>query len=104
LAKTSDVSLFPSIFLFIAVALIFIYLFVKIKFPTAVLLGPMLGTILLQLAGINGPELPKFLTNSTQQLIEIHDYIMLNIADMPNKILTFMLLIYCYNLLISYDS
>src|SRR5699024_10233871 len=53
LAKTSGVSLFPSIFLFIAVALIFIYLFVKIKFPTAVLLGPMLGTILLQLAGIN---------------------------------------------------
>src|SRR5699024_12789207 len=48
-AKTSDVSLFPSIFLFIAVALIFIYLFVKIKLPTAVLLGPMLGTILLQL-------------------------------------------------------
>ena len=88
LAKTSDVSLFPSIFLFIAVALIFIYLFVKIKFPTAVLLGPMLGTILLQLAGINGPELPNFLTNSAQLLIGIHVGLMLNIADVPNKLRT----------------
>src|SRR5699024_2273626 len=84
LAKTSDVSLFPSIFLFIAVAL----LFVKIKFPTAVLLGPMLGTILLQLACINGPELPNFLTNSAQLLIGIHVGLMLNIADVPNKLRT----------------
>src|SRR5699024_12124698 len=52
------------------------------------LLGPMLGTILLQLAGINGPELPNFLTNSAQLLIGIHVGLMLNIADVPNKLRT----------------
>src|SRR5699024_11771775 len=46
------------------------------------------GTILLQLAGINGPELPNFLTNSAQLLIGIHVGLMLNIADVPNKLRT----------------
>lgn len=85
ISESVDISLFPSILLFIAVSFIFIFIFVKIKFPTAVLLGPMLGTIVLQLVGINGPELPGLLTSSAQLFIGLHVGLMLNIADVPNK-------------------
>ncbi|MCM3785186.1 AbrB family transcriptional regulator [Neobacillus mesonae] len=41
----------------------------KLRFPTAPLLGPMIGTALLQMTGIVGPVLPSFVINGAQVLI-----------------------------------
>src|SRR5699024_8739865 len=81
LGETIPFSLFPNILLFIVAGVICTIIFVKIKFPTAILLGPILGTVLLQIGGINGPELPEFLTDMAQLLIGLHVGLMLNIVE-----------------------
>ena len=81
-------NIFPSILVFILAAVIFTFIFIKIRFPTAVLLGPMVSTVLIQLAGLHGPPLPDAIIGAAQLLIGIHVGLMLNIADVPNKIRT----------------
>lgn len=88
LATSSSVGLFPNIIFFILAGIILTFLAVKIKFPTAYLIGPMLGTIILQLNGVTGPDLPSFLLNGSQLMIGTHVGLMLNTAQLPGKVKT----------------
>lgn len=81
-------SLFPNILLFILVGMALTFLAVKIKFPTAYLIGPMLGVIILQWVGIKGPELSPGLINGSQLMIGTHVGLMLRTDQLPGKIRT----------------
>ncbi|MDO3678868.1 AbrB family transcriptional regulator [Paenibacillus ehimensis] len=60
----------------------------KIKFPTAFLLGPALGTAVLQLTGFPGPALPSFILNAAQLLIGVHVGLMLKPGRLTHKLRT----------------
>lgn len=81
----SSVSLFPNIIPFAILGIILTAVGLKIKFPTAQLIAPMLGTMLLQISGFEGPELPGILTNISQLMIGTHVGLMLNARDLPGK-------------------
>src|SRR5699024_9888357 len=85
LQVTSSVSLFPNIIIFAALGIVLTIIGVKIKFPTAHLLAPMLGTMILQIAGVAGPELPGILINIAQLMIGTHIGLMLNANQLPGK-------------------
>lgn len=80
-----SVSLFPNIIVFAVVGIVLTVIGVKIKFPTAHLLAPMLGTMVLQVSGVEGPELPGLLTNIAQLMIGTHIGLMLNANQLPGK-------------------
>ncbi|WP_240377072.1 AbrB family transcriptional regulator [Bacillus piscicola] len=88
ISETTTVSLFPTILLFMVAAFLAILVLIKIRFPTAFLLGPIVGTVLLQLGGMNGPELPDSLIHAAQFLIGTHVGLMLHLAQLPNKMRT----------------
>src|SRR5699024_8038856 len=77
---TENIKIFPSIFIFLATSFIFIIILKKIKAPTPYLLGPIIGTTILQLLGIKGPELSYIIENGAQTLIGIHIGLMLNLS------------------------
>lgn len=83
--EPSSVSMFPNIIVFAVVGIVLTVVGVKIKFPTAHLLAPMLGTMLLQISGVKGPELPELLTNIAQLMIGTHIGLMLNANQLPGK-------------------
>src|SRR5699024_1941951 len=85
LQVTSSVGLFPNIIIFAALGIVLTIIGVKIKFPTAHLLAPMLGTMILQIAGVAGPELPGILINIAQLMIGTHIGLMLNANQLPGK-------------------
>ncbi|MDB5052615.1 MAG: rane protein AbrB duplication [Bacilli bacterium] len=63
------ISLFPNLIIFIAVCIVCAIAGNKIKFPTAFLLGPAIGTAILQISGLHGPALPSILINASQLMI-----------------------------------
>ncbi len=69
LAGASWDGLFPSIWLFAVVCTILAILANRLNFPTAYLLGPMIGTIVLNIAGFHGPDLPTVIMNATQLML-----------------------------------
>lgn len=81
----SSGSLFPNILVFALLGILLTMIAVKIKFPTAHLIAPMLGTMLLQISGVQGPELPDLLTNAAQLMIGTHVGLMLNTNELPGK-------------------
>lgn len=81
--------LYPNIFLFAVISIVFAYLSIKIKLPTAYLIGPAIGTALLQATGIVGPILPPALINLAQLLIGTYVGLLLKPNDMPHKFKTF---------------
>lgn len=83
--------LFPNVLLFAAVSTVFAIAGQKIKLPTAFLLGPIIGTSIMQLLGIHGPALPDAIINAAQLSIGIYVGLMLKPAQLPNKLRTLML-------------
>ncbi|TBL81083.1 AbrB family transcriptional regulator [Paenibacillus thalictri] len=57
----------------------------KIKFPTAFLLGPIIGTAALQLCGLQGPTLPTFVINAVQLAIGVNVGLMLKPGKLARK-------------------
>lgn len=89
----TSVSLFPNIILFALVGFILAFLGNKIHFPTAYLLGPMMGTIVLQVLGFSGPHLPGFVIHAAQLLIGTYVGLMLKASEIKHKGRTFSLAI-----------
>src|SRR5690625_89607 len=76
---------FVSLFVFLFVSIGVTYVFIKIKFPVAYLLGPMFATAILQIFWTMGPEVPIQLTDLAQLLIGVHVGKMLQFSALPNK-------------------
>ncbi|WP_099157670.1 AbrB family transcriptional regulator [Virgibacillus ndiopensis] len=92
-ASASWASLFPDILIFAFVCILFALGGTKIKFPTAYLLGPILGTTMLQLGGLEGPHLPLTLIDMAQLMIGTHVGLMLKTDQISKKLRTFSLAI-----------
>src|SRR5690625_429871 len=88
LSKAVSVNLFPNIIIFVLVGIVLTFITVKINFPTAYLIGPMLSVIILQLIGVEGPELSPILINGSQLMIGTHVGLMLKTDQLPGKIRT----------------
>lgn len=65
----SDQSMILNYVLYAVVCILSAWAAKQLKFPTAPLLGPMMGTALLQMTGIVGPILPTSVLNGAQVLI-----------------------------------
>ncbi|WP_188455130.1 AbrB family transcriptional regulator [Virgibacillus oceani] len=86
-------NLFPEIIIFALVCILFALVGTKIKFPTAYLLGPIIGTTILQLGGLEGPHLPFIIIDMAQLMIGTHVGLMLRTDQISRKIRTFSLAI-----------
>jgi len=82
----SWVGLFPNIFVFAVVCTLFGVLGKKINFPTALLLGPMIGTIILNLSGLHGSALPSVLLDCSQLMMGSYIGLLLKPENLKNKI------------------
>lgn len=80
--------LFPELLIFAAVCIVCALAGNRIHFPTAFLLGPVIGTAVLQAIGLTGPELPDFLTNAAQLLIGSYVGRLLKPGNLPHKFRT----------------
>ncbi|WP_106494646.1 AbrB family transcriptional regulator [Lentibacillus sp. Marseille-P4043] len=80
--------LYPNIFIFALVSIVFALVGTKIKFPTAYLLGPIIGTSILQLSGMEGPHLPPMLIDAAQLMIGTHVGLMLKTDQLQRKLRT----------------
>lgn len=88
LASASWAGLFPDILLFALVSIVFALVGAKIKFPTAYLLGPLIGTTMLQLFGMEGPKLPPIIIDAAQLMIGTHVGLMLKTDQLQRKVRT----------------
>lgn len=88
-----SVELFPNSILFAVICIVFALVGNKIHFPTAFLLGPVIGTAIFQLIGLNGPTLPSLIINLAQLMIGTHVGLMLQTDLITNKAKTFSLAI-----------
>lgn len=61
--------LFPNILLFALIGIVSAFLAKKLKFPTPFLLGPILGTAVMNISGFHGPLLPSSILNISQFMI-----------------------------------
>ncbi|AEG60280.1 AbrB family transcriptional regulator [Desulforamulus ruminis] len=85
--------LFPNLFIFALVCILCAWLGNKIKLPTAFLLGPAIGTAILQIYGLNGPALPSPLINGAQLLIGTYISLLLKPDQLTRKFRTISLAI-----------
>src|SRR5699024_2650724 len=95
-ANTGDMAatwsgMFPDVLLFALVGIALAYAGSKIRFPTAVLLGPAIGTALIQAFGLAGPTLPPMLINLAQLMIGTHVGLMLQVDQIQQKLRTILL-------------
>ncbi|MCJ7842037.1 AbrB family transcriptional regulator [Lederbergia sp. NSJ-179] len=77
--------LFPNLLLFAIVCVGMAFICIKIKMPTAYLIGPAIGTAVLQAFGMEGPLLPSALINLAQLMIGTYVGLLLRPNDMPHK-------------------
>jgi membrane AbrB-like protein len=89
----SWIGLFPNVLVFAAVCIFCAIGGSRIKLPTAYLLGPVIGTALLQIAGLHGPVLPSAITEVAQLMIGIYVGLMLRPGQLANKARTLTLAI-----------
>ncbi|MEN1969225.1 AbrB family transcriptional regulator [Lentibacillus sp. N15] len=87
-ATASWSGLFPDILLFAVVGIALAFLGSKIRFPTAVLLGPAVGTAVLQAFGMEGPNLPPVVISLSQLMIGTHVGLMLQVNQIQQKVRT----------------
>ena len=64
--KPQWAELFPNIIIFTIVCVIFAIIGKKIKLPTAYMLGPIIGTAILNIGGLHGPSLPSTIVDISQ--------------------------------------
>lgn len=57
----------------------------RIRFPTAYLLGPAIGTAVLQASGVQGPPLPSIAINAAQFMIGTYVGLLLKPGELPRK-------------------
>ncbi|MCR2822265.1 AbrB family transcriptional regulator [Lederbergia panacisoli] len=93
LSTASWNQLFPNIIIFAVICILFALLGAKINFPTAYLIGPAIGTAILQAYGLDGPQLPSTVINAAQLMLGTHVGLMLTPNQIPRKIKTFSLAI-----------
>lgn len=79
-------ALFPNLWVFAAVCVLSAFVAKKIKFPTAFLLGPMIGTILLNLSGYTGHALPPFMLALSQLMIGGYIGLLLDLTSLKHKL------------------
>ncbi|MBS4201772.1 AbrB family transcriptional regulator [Bacillus sp. FJAT-49732] len=82
-------NLFPNIIIFAVICIVFALVGAKIKFPTAYLIGPAIGTAIFQAYILEGPQLPSGLINAAQLLLGTHVGLMLTPNQIPRKLKTF---------------
>jgi uncharacterized protein len=85
IVTSESVGLFPNILLFALVCIIFAIGGNKIHFPTAYLLGPIIGTSILQIIGVAGPHLPLAIVDLAQLMIGTHVGLMLQTDQIARK-------------------
>ncbi|MED1792192.1 AbrB family transcriptional regulator [Brevibacillus nitrificans] len=86
-AAVSWNGLFPNIFVFAIACTAAAYVGKKIHFPSAIFLGPMIATILINLSGFHGPALPSVLLNACQLMIGGYIGLLLKPEKLKNKLL-----------------
>ncbi|GLB60655.1 AbrB family transcriptional regulator [Cytobacillus sp. NCCP-133] len=80
--------LFPNILFFALFSFIGILLSKRLNLPTPYLLGPIMGTASLVIAGMNGPELPPAILDFSQLLIGAHIGLMMKPEKLSHKVRT----------------
>ncbi|MCZ8513218.1 AbrB family transcriptional regulator [Paenibacillus filicis] len=85
--------LFPNLPIFAIASIACAVVGNRIKLPTAYMLGPAIGTALLQLTGLHGPALPGVITDIAQLMIGTYVGLMLRPGQLPNKVRTLSLAI-----------
>jgi membrane AbrB-like protein len=80
--------LFPNLYIFAAASIVCALVGVRIKFPTAYLLGPAIGTVFIQSFGLEGPPLPSVLIDIAQLMIGTYVGLMLKPDQMSRKMMT----------------
>lgn len=85
LASLSSPSLFPAIILFAFICAACTFLGKKLKFPTPYLLGPILGTAILNIFGLEGPPLPDPILDLSQFMIGGYIGLLLKPEKLMNK-------------------
>ncbi|MWV46771.1 AbrB family transcriptional regulator [Paenibacillus sp. HJL G12] len=78
--------LFPHIMVFAVVCTLLGIAGQRIKFPTAYLLGPMIGTVVLNLSGYSGHALPSVFLNASQLVIGIYVGMLLKPEQLGKKL------------------
>lgn len=85
--------LFPNLIIFAIICIVCALVGAKVKFPTAYLIGPAIGTAVLQSFGLEGPQLPVTLINLAQLMIGTYVGLLLTPSQIPRKLKTFSLAI-----------
>ncbi|MFE4714284.1 AbrB family transcriptional regulator [Paenibacillus sp. NPDC056722] len=83
--SAGSAALFPHLLVFAAVCVGSAFIAKKIKMPTAFLLGPMIGTILLNLTGYEGHALPPIVLSLSQLMIGGYIGLLLDLESLKNK-------------------
>ncbi|MBE6182892.1 AbrB family transcriptional regulator [Heyndrickxia ginsengihumi] len=78
--------LFPNIFIFTIVCIIFAFLGKKVKLPTPFMLGPIIATTILCLSGLHGSSLPPILLDISQILVGTYIGLMMKPEKLQNKV------------------
>jgi membrane AbrB-like protein len=99
--QTNGIRLFPNLLIFAAVCVVFALVGSKIRFPTAYLLGPAIGTAILQIIGLDGPPLPFILINAAQFMIGTYVGLLLKPGQLTQKLRTISLAIMSSILLVA---
>ncbi|MCR8632115.1 AbrB family transcriptional regulator [Paenibacillus radicis (ex Xue et al. 2023)] len=79
-------ALFPHIWLFAVVCVLLALIGQKIRFPTAFLLGPMIGTMLLNLSGYEGHSLPILVLDLSQIMMGSYIGLLLKPENLKHKL------------------
>lgn len=87
-AAASWSGLLPNMLLFVPVCIVCAVAGNMIRFPTAYLLGPALGTAVLQAAGLHGPALPALIMGAAQLTIGAYVGLMLKPDRLQRKVRT----------------
>ena len=74
---------FPNVIIFAGTSFLFAIIGKKIHSPTPFLLGPIIGTMVITLIGLSGPELPPSIIDLSQLMISVHIGLMMK----PEKIM-----------------
>lgn len=77
--------LFPTIIIFAVVSIFLTFLGKKINSPTPFMLGPILGTAIINLLWISGPVLPPSIIDASQLLIGVYIGLLLNPKALQHK-------------------
>jgi uncharacterized protein len=77
--------LFPNFLIFAAAAILLAIIGKRIKLPTPFLLGPIMGTAILSISGVHGPQIPSLLLDISQFLMGGYIGLMMKPEQLQNK-------------------